>query len=179
MTWPLITVSSRLAEVMSREDIRGGGFFSSRGLVGGGKLTSGITGGFLKANLYKELPQANLSQSYGLVVVGAAPLVAGTAWTGVSNCRPPEVVTAATEATAEATAAAFFIFCFSRNLRIISPLRWEGGACGSLPALVRLLFGRVLLSALPAEGGGCGPPPVLPTGGPGGFCKGGCCCICC
>ena len=109
---------------------------------------------------------------FGLVVVGAqAPLVAGTGWAGVSNCRPPLVVTAATEATAEATAAAFFIFCFSRNRRIISPLRCEGGACGSFPALVRLRFGRVVWA-----GEGCCAPAL---GGTGGFCKGGCCCICC
>ena len=79
-----------------------------------------------------------------VVVVAHAPLLAGTGWAGVSNWRPPLVVTAATDATAEATAAAFFIFCFSRNLRIISPLKCEGGACGSFPALVRLRFGRVV-----------------------------------
>ena len=61
---------------------------------------------------------------------------------GLSNWRPPDVVTAATEATAEATAAAFFIFCFSLNLRIISPLKCDGGALGSFPALVLRLFGR-------------------------------------
>lgn len=61
---------------------------------------------------------------------------------GLSNCRPPDVVTAATEATALATSAAFFIFCFSLNLRIISPLKCDGGALGSFPALVLLLFGR-------------------------------------
>ena len=73
----------------------------------------------------------------------------------LSNWRPPEVVTAATEATAEATAAAFFIFCFSLNLRIISPLKWEGGADGSFPALVLRLFGL------------------------GWCCEWGCCCCCC
>ena len=67
---------------MSREDMRGGGFFSSRGLVGGGKLTSGITGGgFLQRKFITEPSEASLNFfcTYGLVVVGVAPLVAGTA----------------------------------------------------------------------------------------------------
>ena len=66
---------------MSREDMRGGGFFSSRGLVGGGKLTSGITGGgFLQKCISRMILPRFLSRfTYGLVVVGVAPLVAGTA----------------------------------------------------------------------------------------------------
>ena len=89
---------------------------------------------------------------------------------GLSNCRPPDVVTAATEATAEATAAAFFIFCFSLNLRIISPLKCDGGALGSFPALVRLLFGRDWLESRDCgggpEGGGRTGGGLGPTGPP-------------
>ena len=101
---------------------------------------------------------------------------------GLSNCRPPDVVTAATEATAEATAAAFFIFCFSLNLRIISPLKCDGGALGSFPALVLLLFGRDWLESRDCgggpEGGGRTGGGLGPTGPPPWGCCPSCCCCC-
>lgn len=118
--WPLIVVSSSSAEVVSRLDINGGGF---------SKTSSTMV--------------LDVVCCCDVVLLDDAGEIGADAVVGVgSNCRPPDVVTAATLATTEATAAAFFIFCFSRSLRIISPLRWEGAA-DSVPALVLRLLARV------------------------------------
>ncbi len=106
---------------MSRRDISGGiGFLTSEAEAGLGPRGVALPGPplGLMSEVVLEAVEAVAAELEAAGIAGGEEDEMD-----LLNCRPPEVVTAATEATAEATAAAFFIFCFSRNLRIISPVK--------------------------------------------------------